>query len=356
MKKILFLTLLLTFSLAACQTDAPEEDQDAITEETLDDAIDIIDRLSPVENLDIEEETESERRRAVKEAALALDGLEALDIYIAVTEIDEETYKVTVSKDTLNKSTEITVEQFTLINVDYEAIVQEAFDVIDQDEDFIELEITEDTQEAKNQAIVDYYQSFDGMSERRVDITVTYLEEEWAYSITVSRQDESLSTQKSHFGFKVVKPVVDEFLYEMVNAVRDHFGEDYLPATPIQEQQLKEVHGLDPEWAEDYYAEGPMWTMGVDVMIAVSIKDGHKDDVQAAMEAYKEYLINDSFQYPVNMPKAQATKTHYVGDYAFLILLSTPYEGEDEGEALAHYESVNQEAIDIINAHYEANN
>ena len=157
----------------------------------------------------------------------------------------------------------------------------------------------------------------------------------------------------SFLNFKVVKPVVDEFLYEMVNAVRDHFGDRYNPQSPIGEQQFTEMYGFDLDWMHDYYAEGPLFTMAVDMFIGISAKDGHIDDVEEALLAYQSYLINDSFQYPMNMAVVQASQVHIVGDYGFLIVLSDQLEDEDM-DAVEFYKSINQEAINIINQVYNS--
>jgi len=347
MKKVLFLALLLTFSLAACtsgEDEVPGEDIEA----TLDEAVNIIDEHSPIESLEIEEESDSEKHRVIKAYLENIDALDALDIFIAITTIDEETFKITVSKDTLNKSTDIEVSHFELINIDFEAIVDEAIDRIDAVDEFLTLEISEDTEEKRAEAIVHYLQSLEGMEALRVAMTATFDPDEWNYDISVTRGDITKETSFPSVHFKVVKPVVDEFLYDMVNAVRDHFGDRYNPNSPISEQQLSEMYGFDLDWMHDFYAEGPAFTMGVDMLIGISAKDGHIDDVEAALLAYQDYLINDSFQYPMNMAKVQASQVHIVGDYGFLVLLSDHIEDEDI-DAIEHYKAINQEAIDIIN-------
>lgn len=353
MKKVLFLALLLTFSLAACskgEEEIPGEDIEA----TLDEAISIIDEHSPIESLEIEEESDSEKHRVIKAYLEDIDALDALDIFIAITTIDEETFRITVSKDTLNKSTEIVVSHFELINIDFEAIVDEAIDRIDAVDEFLTLEISEDTEAQKEEAIVNFLQSLDGMEALRVALNATYNADEWQYEISVTRGDITKETTFSGVYFKVVKPVVDEFLYDMVNAVRDHFGENYNPNSPISEQQLSEMYGFDLDWMHDFYAEGPAFTMAVDMFIGISAKEGHIDDVEAALLAYQDYLINDSFQYPMNMAKVQASQVHIVGNYGFLILLSDHIEDE-EVDAVEHFKAINQEAIDIINGVFNNN-
>ena len=53
-------------------------------------------------------------------------------------------------------------------------------------------------------------------------------------------------------------------LADVVQAVKDAYGENYLPSTPLDEQMLTDIYGLDMENVEEVIGEAPMiahtWT------------------------------------------------------------------------------------------------
>ncbi len=347
MKKIFLLLLLMTLTLVACNT---KETSDP-SQEKIDQAIGIIELLSPLNALVIEEDSQTEKVRVVTEFLQNHSELKPLGLTISVSTIDGLTFVVTLSKETHIKSVNITVSDFIVETVDHESIVDEAIRLIESSNTYPTIEVTDDSEEAYLKGIIDYLSRLDGMDDLRVILAVTFNPEHWNYQVEITRGDVTKSVDFNVGDFRVVKPVIDPFLYILVDAVRDHFGEDYAPSSPIGEQQLNEMYGLSSEWMVDFYAEGPMWTMAVDLFIGISVKEGHIDDVVEALNNYREYLINDSFQYPMNMPKVEASKVHVMGDYAFLILLSAPFDGADE-DAKAFYESINETAIVQINSAY----
>ena len=346
MKKVLLLILLLSLTLVACKkTDDPDDS----VKETIEQAIEIIESISPLNALVIEENTNTEKVRVVTNTLKSNASLNVLSVNIGVTLLSETSFNVTVSKQDQSQSVTIEVDGFIVETVDYESIVDEAIVKIEDANTFPTIEVTEESEAAFIQGIVDYLLGLSGMSELRVNIDVVFNPDHWNYSVTVTRGDVSKTTDFDGGFFKVVKPVIDPVLYEMIDAVRNHFGDNYYPTAPIGELQLNEMYGIESAWMIDFYAEGPMWTMAVDEMIGISVKEGHLDDVINALNDYRDYLINDSFQYPMNMPKVEASKIHVVGNYVFFILLSAAFDGED-ADAKAFYQSINQTAIDLINA------
>lgn len=61
-------------------------------------------------------------------------------------------------------------------------------------------------------------------------------------------------------------------LADVVQAVKDAYGENYLPSTPLDEQMLTDIYGLDMENVEEVIGEAPMISAHVDTFIAVKAK------------------------------------------------------------------------------------
>lgn len=137
-------------------------------------------------------------------------------------------------------------------------------------------------------------------------------------------------------------------IHEDVKAV---FGEEYIPSMAFTDEEMKNFLGIDPTWCEAYVAEGPMISAQVDMFVAVKAKPEHTQEVKDALLEYQRYLKEDSFQYPTNVPKVNASKVVDYGDYVFFTMLGMiPMEVEEQGdEAIAaKAEEFNQSVIDVI--------
>lgn len=146
---------------------------------------------------------------------------------------------------------------------------------------------------------------------------------------------------------------IDEsgMLQEAHEAVKNAYGEDYIPTMPIEEQMLSEIYGVNLEDVEEFIAEGPMISVHIDTFIGIRAKEGKADEVEKALNEYREKLINESFQYPMNLPKLNASTVYKTGNHVFFIMLGKMNEATDvsEQEALDFAKAENQRGIDAIN-------
>lgn len=161
-----------------------------------------------------------------------------------------------------------------------------------------------------------------------------------------------------------------QIVQNIYQAVQEAYGTAYGPDMQVQGESyyMQDTLKLDTTWYDHAVVEVPMMTMNVDTFAIIHATEGNVDKVAAAMKAYQDYLINDSFQYPMNMPKVQASLTGAVGDYVYFVVLSgladvqdnmegdgdvaqLP-EGEDEeqlAKQIEAYKASNQVAVDTIN-------
>ncbi len=134
-------------------------------------------------------------------------------------------------------------------------------------------------------------------------------------------------------------------------AIKDAYGENYLPNMLLSEDEIKALYGIEADWCEEMLAEIPMISANVDTLIAIKAVDGRVEDVENALTSYKEYLENDSFQYPSNIPKIQASTVITRGNYVFFIMLGNldmEMMDASEDEQIKAYTELNQTAIDAI--------
>lgn len=152
-------------------------------------------------------------------------------------------------------------------------------------------------------------------------------------------------------------------LQNIYQAVQEAYGPAYGPESQVQGDSffMQDTLKLDTTWYDHAVVEIPMMTMSVDTFAIIHATEGNIGNVAAALKAYQDYLIHDSFQYPMNLPKVQASLTGTAGDYAYFVILSglaqtDDMEGElpegSEEELLAKeieaYQASNQVAVDTI--------
>jgi hypothetical protein len=127
--------------------------------------------------------------------------------------------------------------------------------------------------------------------------------------------------------------LAEDFLSKSHQAVKDAYGENYIPSMNIDTMYLSEIYKLDMDLVEEVIAEGPMMSMHIDTFIGVRAKAGKVEDVKKALEDYRLDAIANSFQYPMNMAKLNASTVYSIGDYVYFLMLGgfdeTPEQTEE---------------------------
>lgn len=137
---------------------------------------------------------------------------------------------------------------------------------------------------------------------------------------------------------------------EIESAVAAAYGENYIPSMEYSGEELESVFGIDPELCQEYLAKGPMISVHVDTFVAVKAKEGKAGQVQEALEAYRERLLEETLQYPMNIPKIQASQVKAYGDYVFYLMLGAADDPEidTEEKQLQAFEEQNSIAVKAI--------
>lgn len=150
--------------------------------------------------------------------------------------------------------------------------------------------------------------------------------------------------------------VVNVSLEDVLSDIKEAYGENYIPNSAVDDQMLSDVIGLSPDLCESYVAEMPMISTFVETFIGVKAKEGKGDGVETALNAYRDRLVNDTMQYPMNIAKIQASQVVRHGDYVFFVMLGAPTDAAmEEGDeaALKSASENNQIAIDIIDGYFK---
>lgn len=138
-------------------------------------------------------------------------------------------------------------------------------------------------------------------------------------------------------------------------AVVDAVGQDeYWPDMPMDGEMLNMFYGVSAELYDDFMAETPMISTNVDALVIIKAKEGQVDAVYDLMKAYRENLVNDTMQYPMNLSKIQGSMLEKVGNYVVFVQLGgnagIPSEETDETQALANSQEANTKAMEAVKA------
>lgn len=158
-------------------------------------------------------------------------------------------------------------------------------------------------------------------------------------------------------GCKKEEPVkeVNVPVADILKAVQDAYGENYIPNMDLDAEMLGQMTGLDMETVEEFAAQTPMISVHADCVIIVKAKEGQGDAVEEALKQYQDIRVNDTLIYPANIAKTQASQVVRNGDYAAFLLVGAIDENMDADEAarLEFAEAETQKAVDAFNGCFE---
>lgn len=147
-----------------------------------------------------------------------------------------------------------------------------------------------------------------------------------------------------------INEVEQEKLDKVKEAVEKAYGENYI-SNPMEigAEFLRDLYGIEPDWYDGVIGESPMISTHIDTFIGLHPTAGNEDNIKNALEKYRDYLINDSMQYPMNMPRVNAAEIlEEDGNFYFIMLGLVEDETSDEAKLIELYKEQNKIAIDVI--------
>ncbi len=150
-----------------------------------------------------------------------------------------------------------------------------------------------------------------------------------------SSPEESKESEESESTEESTAPEDDEnktATEKVLQAIKNVYGESYLPNTPIEQELLETQYGLSSDTYVEAAGEVPMISTNPDTVLVVKAVTGKEGDVKAALEAYRSKLINDSANYPMNLEKINAAKVESEGEYVAFLLVGA---NDDRANATA---------------------
>ncbi len=169
-----------------------------------------------------------------------------------------------------------------------------------------------------------------------------------------SSSSNSGSNNPAQDAVEDVQETVSVALDDVVQAVKDAYGEDYIPSMEIPKEQLSDIYGLNLDNVEEVYAEGPMISAHVDTFIAIKAKEGKGEEVEKELKEYHDYVLENALQYPSNEAKVNASQVVRYGDYVFYVMLGAFDEtSTSEGEQAQFAKDQAQKGLDAIESFFK---
>lgn len=140
---------------------------------------------------------------------------------------------------------------------------------------------------------------------------------------------------------------ISEEMSAIRQAVVDALGDNYWPDSQIPPEYL-EAYGLTSDMYVDFWGEMPMISTNVDTIIVIKAAEGQIDAVETALNSYRDTLVNDTMQYPMNLGKIQASRIEVVDDYACFMQLGADVTDLEEEDSIRHCQEQNEMALEAI--------
>lgn len=142
------------------------------------------------------------------------------------------------------------------------------------------------------------------------------------------------------------EPAVEDIL----KAVQEAYGGDYLSDMDLDEEQLSGLMGIDTSLIESFAAQMPMMSVHPDRVIIAKAVEGKGEELEEELLALKTRLQEDEMIYPMNIAKTEAAQVVRKGDYAALFLVGAVDEREDatEEEQLTFAKEEVKKAVDAF--------
>lgn len=137
---------------------------------------------------------------------------------------------------------------------------------------------------------------------------------------------------------------------DILKAVQEAYGEEYLPDSDLDEEMLSQFMGIDTTLIESLAAQMPMISAHPDRVVIAKAVEGKGDELEQELLRVRTALVEDQMIYPMNIAKTQACQVVRKGDYVALLLVGAVDMREDatEEEQLSFAKEEVQKAVDAF--------
>lgn len=140
-------------------------------------------------------------------------------------------------------------------------------------------------------------------------------------------------------------------MQQIKDAVVEALGDNYWPDMAMPPEMLEGNFGISSDMYDDYLAESPMISANIDTLLIIKAKDDKVEDVENALNDYREVLVNDTMQYPMNLGKIQASRIERFGNYVCFVQLGADavvMDDKSEDDVINECREINELVLAVI--------
>lgn len=108
---------------------------------------------------------------------------------------------------------------------------------------------------------------------------------------------------------------------EVYDAVKEAYGEDFIPDGEMDDEDFVEDYGLDLDDIEDKKGAFTRTSLYPDRFVVIKAKSGRGDEVEKALRAVCDGLVENSIWTVTYLPKLSAAQVVRKDDYVAFIML-----------------------------------
>ena len=155
--------------------------------------------------------------------------------------------------------------------------------------------------------------------------------------------------QASNFLFQDKEKFVT--LTQLKDSVKELMGDQYWPEVDLTKEELEQKTGITEDMYVDFLAEKQVMDAHIDTMIIIQAKEAQVGAIEAALEKYRENLIEENRNYPQNLCKAEASRMETIENYVCFVQLgadTTIVADKGEDEIIAYCQEENERALYVL--------
>ena len=155
--------------------------------------------------------------------------------------------------------------------------------------------------------------------------------------------------QASNFLFQDKEKFVT--LTQLKDSVKELMGDQYWPEVDLTKEELEQKTGITEDMYVDFLAEKQVMDAHIDTMIIIHAKEAQVGAIEAALEQYRENLIEENRNYPQNLCKAEASRMETIENYVCFVQLgadTTIVADKGEDEIIAYCQEENERALYVL--------
>ncbi len=141
-------------------------------------------------------------------------------------------------------------------------------------------------------------------------------------------------------------------LHIVVDAIKENYGTMYAPSVVMDEATIQDDIGLATDLYEEVFVETCAVSTEKDMLIGVKVAEGRQEEVVEILTTYRESLVNDAMQYPMQQFKLQASQIIEKEGFVFFVTLGDiPEMIQEKGDEAIFNQAVtmNKIAIEAVN-------